>query len=84
MLIFLLMSAFVTFEMGDFFARGQADLQSFFNFQSLLYVFLAPALAMRLWAEERNSGTIELLLTLPITTFDAVLGKFIAAWFFLA
>tara|TARA_B100000809_G_scaffold229581_1_gene243322 strand:+ start:126 stop:881 length:756 start_codon:yes stop_codon:yes gene_type:complete len=81
-LIFLLMSAFVTFEMGSFFARGQADLQSFFNFQALLYVLLAPALAMRLWAEERNSGTIELLLTLPITTFDAVLGKFIAAWVF--
>lgn len=80
--IFLLMSAFVTFEMGSFFARGQADLQSFFNFQALLYVLLAPALAMRLWAEERNSGTIELLLTLPITTFDAVLGKFIAAWVF--
>jgi|TARA_B110000116_G_C16704350_1_gene521362 ABC-2 type transport system permease protein len=76
------MSAFVTFEMGGFFAPGQADLQSFFNFQALFYVLLAPALAMRLWAEERNSGTIELLLTLPITTFDAVLGKFIAAWIF--
>lgn len=82
--IFLLMSAFFTFEMGSFFMRGQADLHSFFNFQAMLYVLLAPALSMRLWAEEHNSGTLELLMTLPISTFDAVLGKFIAAWLFSA
>lgn len=80
--IFLLLSAFFTFEMGGFFMRGQSDLHSFFNFQAILYVLLAPALSMRLWAEERNSGTIELLMTLPIATFNAVLGKFIAAWLF--
>lgn len=80
--IFLLLSAFFTFEMGSFFMRGQSDLQSFFNFQAILYVLLAPALSMRLWAEEQDSGTIELLMTLPITTFNAVLGKFMAAWLF--
>lgn len=79
-IIFLLLSAFLTFEMGSFFLRGQSDLHSFFNFQAVLYVLLAPALSMRLWAEERNSGTIELLMTLPITTYNAVLGKFLAAW----
>lgn len=80
--IFLLLSAFFTFEMGNFFIRGQSDLHSFFNFQAMLYVLLAPALSMRLWAEEQDSGTIELLMTLPITTFNAVLGKFLAAWLF--
>lgn len=80
--IFLLLSGFFTFEMGSFFSRGQADLQSFFNFHPVLYVLLAPALSMRLWAEERNSGTIELLMTLPIRPIDAVLGKFMAAWLF--
>lgn len=83
-LVFLLLSVFFTFEMGHFFMRGQADLHSFFNFQAILYVLLAPALSMRLWAEERSSGTIELLMTLPVTTFNAVLGKFLAAWIFSA
>ena len=79
-LIFVLFSNYLTFEVGGFFQRGQADLYSFFNYHSLLYVLLVPALSMRLWAEERNSGTMELLLTLPLTIREAVLGKFFAAW----
>ena len=67
---------------GDFFIRGQADLQSFFVFHPWLYVFLIPAVSMRMWAEERRSGTIELLMTLPVSTADLVLGKFLAAWAF--
>jgi len=69
--------------MGGLYERGQADLLPFFTFHPWLYLFLVPALAMRLWAEERKSGTIELLLTLPITTTMAVLGKFLAAWVFI-
>jgi ABC-2 type transport system permease protein len=80
--IFLFLSGIFTFYLGNFFARGQADLLPFFNFHPWLYLFLIPALAMRLWAEERKSGTIELLLTLPITVAEAVLGKFLAAWVF--
>ena len=80
--IFLALAGSFTFFMGNFFERGQADLSSFFVFQPWLYLFLVPAVAMRLWAEERRSGTIELLMTLPITTFQAVLGKFLAAWIF--
>lgn len=82
--IFLLLSGALTFYMGDFYERGQADLQPFFQFQPWLYLFLVPAVAMRLWAEERKSGTIELLLTLPVTMTQAVLGKFLAAWAFVA
>jgi ABC-2 type transport system permease protein len=82
--IFLLLSGIFTFYLGSFFAHGQADLMPFFNFHPWLYLFLIPALAMRLWAEERKSGSIELLLTLPITLWDAVLGKFLAAWAFTA
>ena len=73
-----------TFYLGNFFARGQADLQSFFNFHPWLYLFLIPAIAMRIWSEERKAGTIELLLTLPITMGQAVWGKFLAAWAFIA
>jgi len=80
--IFLLLSGIFTFYLGNFFARGQADLLPFFTFHPWLYLFLIPALAMRLWAEERKSSTIELLLTLPITILEAVLGKFLAAWAF--
>jgi ABC-2 type transport system permease protein len=80
--IFLVLSGAFTFFMGSFFQRGQADLQSFFVFHPWLYLFLVPAIAMRLWAEERRSGTIELLMTLPVTSFQAVLGKFLAAWVF--
>ncbi len=80
--IFLFLSGIFTFHLGNFFGRGQADLQPFFNFHPWLYLFLIPALSMRLWAEERKSGSIELLLTLPITVTEAVLGKFLAAWVF--
>ncbi len=80
--IFLMLSGLVTFAIGGFYERGQADLQSFFTFHPWLYLFLVPAVAMRLWAEERKSGTIELLLTLPVTLQQAVMGKFLAAWLF--
>ena len=80
--IFLLLSGAFTFYMGGFYERGQADLQPFFGFHPWLYLFLIPAVAMRLWAEERKSGSIELLLTLPVTMGQAVLGKFLAAWAF--
>jgi ABC-2 type transport system permease protein len=82
--IFLLMSGAFTFYMGDFYERGQADLQPFFMFHPWLYLFLVPAVSMRMWAEERKSGTIELLLTLPVTLWQAVSGKFLAAWAFIA
>lgn len=81
-LIFLVLSGVFTFYLGGFFESGQANLAPFFNFHPWLYLFLVPAIAMRLWAEERKSGTIELLMTLPITRFDAVTGKFLAAWVF--
>jgi ABC-2 type transport system permease protein len=80
--IFLMLMGTFTFYLGGFYERGQADLRPFFNYHPWLYLFLVPALAMRLWAEERKSGTIELLLTLPITPWQAVLGKFLAAWVF--
>lgn len=82
--IFLFLSGVFTFYLGNYFPRGQADLLPFFNFHPWLYLFLIPALAMRLWAEERKSGSIELLLTLPITMGQAVAGKFLAAWAFTA
>jgi ABC-2 type transport system permease protein len=80
--IFLMLSGAFTFYLGNFFARGQADLIPFFDFHPWLYLVLIPALAMRLWAEERKGGTIELLLTLPVTMGEAVVGKFLAAWCF--
>lgn len=82
--IFLFLSGVFTFYLGSYFERGQADLVPFFGFHPWLYLFLIPALTMRLWAEERRSGTIELLLTLPVTMFQAVLGKFLATWIFSA
>lgn len=82
--IFLALASALTFYVGYFFERGQADLQTFFNFHPWLYLFLMPAISMRLWAEERKTGTIELLLTLPIETWQASLGKFLAAWAFAA
>ena len=81
-LIFLVLSGVFTFYLGNFYERGQADLLPFFNFHPWLYLFLVPALSMRLWAEELKSGSIELLLTLPVTIVDAVVGKFLAAWIF--
>lgn len=80
--IFLFLSGIFTFQIGHFFEAGQADLAGFFSFHPWLYLFLIPAVSMRLWAEERKTGTIELLLTLPISLSAAVLGKFLAAWAF--
>ena len=81
--IFLFLTGIFTFYLGSFFIRGQADLKPFFNFHPWLYLFLVPAIAMRLWAEERKSGAIELLLTLPVSLWSTVLGKFLAAWVFI-
>jgi ABC-2 type transport system permease protein len=80
--IFLALAGAMTFFLGSFFERGQADLAPFFVFHPWLYLLLVPAISMRLWAEERKSGTIELLLTLPLTPAHAVLAKFFAAWTF--
>jgi ABC-2 type transport system permease protein len=82
--IFLILQGALTFNLGNFFDRGQADLNPFFTFIPWVFLLLIPAITMRLWAEERRLGTIELLLTLPITQTQAVLGKFIAAWAFCA
>ena len=83
-LIFLVLANAFTFYLGGFFERGQADLQVFFYWHPWLYLFLIPAVSMRLWAEERKSGSIELLMTLPVSLRDAVLGKYLAAWLFTA
>jgi len=82
--IFLFLTGIFTFYVGNLFARGQADLKPFFTFHPWLYLFLVPAISMRLWAEERRSGSIELLLTLPMSLAAPVLGKFLAAWAFTA
>jgi ABC-2 type transport system permease protein len=81
-LIFLVLANAFAFKFGNLYERGQADLQPFFWFHPWLYLFLIPALSMRLWAEERKSGSIELLMTLPVTLWQAVLGKYFAAWIF--
>jgi ABC-2 type transport system permease protein len=82
--IFLLLTGFFTFTMdGNFFQLGQASLESFFRWHPWLYLFLVPCVGMRLWAEERRVGTIELLLTKPITAWQAIVGKFTASWMFL-
>ena len=81
--IFLIMSGALTFYLGNYFERGQADLNPFFQFHPWLYLFLVPAIAMRLWAEERKTGSIELLMTLPISIGQSVVGKFLAAWVFI-
>lgn len=81
--MFLSLSAVFTFYLGDFYDRGQADLSVFFNYLPWLYLFLAPALAMKSWSEEMRSGSIELLMTLPVRTWQAVLGKFFAIWLML-
>ena len=80
--IFLVLMGTFTFYLGGFYEQGQADLRPFFNFHPWLYLFLVPAISMRLWAEERKSGSVELLMTLPITALQAVLGKYLAAWTF--
>ncbi|WP_297807439.1 ABC transporter permease subunit [uncultured Methylophaga sp.] len=81
-IIFLLLTGFSTFYVGNFFERGEADLYPFFSLHPWLYILLIPAISMRLWAEERKSGSVELLMTLPVSVFEAVLGKFMAAWAF--
>lgn len=82
--IFLLLCGFFTFMVGGFFERGEASLSaSFFLWHPWFYLFLVPAVGMRLWAEERRVGTIELLLTMPITAWQAIVGKFLASWLFL-
>ncbi len=78
--IFLLLSGFFTFMLGGFFERGQANLDSFFVWHPWLYLFLVPAVGMRMWSEERRLGTMELLLTMPVTPWQAILGKFLASW----
>ena len=82
--IFLALAGILTFRLGGFLDREQADLVPFFEFHPWLYLFLIPALSMRLWAEERRLGTIELLLTLPISMTEAVVGKYLAAWAYTA
>jgi ABC-2 type transport system permease protein len=82
--IFLALAGILTFRLGGFLNREQADLVPFFEFHPWLYLFLVPALSMRLWAEERRLGTIELFLTLPLSMTEAVVGKYLAAWAFTA
>ena len=84
LIIFLLLTGFFTFTIGNFFERGEASLVSFFTWHPWLYLFLVPAVGMRLWSEERRLGTMELLLTMPLTTWQAIVGKFLASWVFLA
>jgi ABC-2 type transport system permease protein len=82
--IFLFLTGIFTFYIGGLYERNQADLDPFFQFHPWLYLFLIPAISMRLWSEERKAGTIELLMTLPVTLGELVLGKFLAAWCFTA
>ena len=84
LVIFLLLAGVFTFTFGGFFERGEASLASFFNWVPWLFLFLVPAVGMRLWSEERRLGTIELLLTMPVASWQAILGKFLASWLFLA
>jgi ABC-2 type transport system permease protein len=84
LVIFLLLTGFFTFTAGNFFERGEASLAAFFGWHPWLYLVLVPAVGMRLWAEERRSGTMELLLTMPIAPWQAILAKFLASWLFLA
>ncbi len=81
---FLFLAGLFTFNLGGLYERGQADLRPLLSALPWLYLFLVPAVSMRLWAEERRTGTVELLVTLPTTLFDLVVGKFLAAWLFLA
>ena len=81
--IFLALAGFFTFSVSQFYEAGQADLGGFFIWHPWLYLILVPAVAMRLWAEERRTGTLELLLTLPVTPMQAIAGKFLSAWAFL-
>jgi len=82
--VFVFLTGVFTFKLAGFFDAGQADLRAFFFWHPWLYLFLVPAVSMRLWSEERKSGTIELLFTLPVNPWEAILGKFFAAWVFVA
>ena len=84
LVIFLLLAGFFTFTAGNFFERGEASLAAFFAWHPWIYLVLVPAVGMRVWAEERRSGTIELLLTLPVAPWQAIVAKFLASWIFLA
>ena len=84
LVIFLLLTGFFTFTAGNFFERGEASLAAFFGWHPWLYLVVVPAIGMRLWAEERRSGTLELLFTMPIATWQAILAKFLASWIFIA
>jgi ABC-2 type transport system permease protein len=84
LVIFLLLTGFFTFTAGQFFERGEASLGAFFGWHPWLYLVLVPAAGMRLWAEERRAGTLELLMTMPITPWQAIAGKFLASWLFIA
>jgi len=84
LVIFLLLTGFFTFTVGSFFERGEASLAAFFVWHPWLYLVLVPAIGMRVWSEERRSGTMELLLTLPVNPWEAILAKFLASWAFLA
>jgi ABC-2 type transport system permease protein len=83
-LIYLVLANLFAFSLGGLYERRQADLLPFFGYQPWLYLFLIPAICMKLWSEERKSGSIELLMTLPVTLWEAVVGKFLAAWIFTA
>ena len=84
LVIFLLLTGFFTFTAGSFFERGEASLAAFFGWHPWVYLVLVPAVGMRLWAEERRSGTLELLLTMPVAPWQAIVAKFVASWAFLA
>ena len=84
LVIFLLLTGFFTFTAGSFFERGEASLAAFFGWHPWVYLVLVPAVGMRLWAEERRSGTMELLLTMPVAPWQAIVAKFLASWLFLA
>jgi ABC-2 type transport system permease protein len=84
LVIFLLLTGFFTFTAGNFFERGEASLAAFFGWHPWVYLVLVPAVGMRLWAEERRSGTMELLLTMPVAPWQAIVAKFLASWLFLA
>ena len=83
LVVFLMSTVGLAFFVGRFFDNGQASLESFFAFHPWIFLFLIPAVGMRLWSEEKRTGTIELLFTLPVTAFEAVIGKYLAAWAFL-
>jgi ABC-2 type transport system permease protein len=84
LVMFLLLTGFFTFTAGNFFERGEASLSAFFGWHPWVYLVLVPAVGMRLWAEERRSGTLELLLTMPVAPWQAIVAKFLASWAFLA